>query len=53
MLEAAIEAGADDAASDAEFHEVTVAIEGSSLCATRWSKNSANRRRRASNGART
>ncbi len=28
MLEAAIEAGADDAASDAETHEVTVGIEG-------------------------
>jgi YebC/PmpR family DNA-binding regulatory protein len=28
MLEAAIEAGADDAASDAEGHEVTVGIEG-------------------------
>jgi YebC/PmpR family DNA-binding regulatory protein len=28
MLEAAIEAGADDAASDDEFHEVTVAMDG-------------------------
>jgi YebC/PmpR family DNA-binding regulatory protein len=28
MLEAAIEAGADDATSDAEFHEVTVAMDG-------------------------
>jgi YebC/PmpR family DNA-binding regulatory protein len=28
MLEAAIEAGADDVASDAEWHEVTVGIEG-------------------------
>ena len=28
MLEAAIEAGADDAASDSEFHEVTVAMDG-------------------------
>jgi YebC/PmpR family DNA-binding regulatory protein len=28
MLEAAIEAGADDAASDAEWHEVTVGIDG-------------------------
>jgi YebC/PmpR family DNA-binding regulatory protein len=28
MLEAAIEAGADDAASDAEFHEITVGMDG-------------------------
>jgi transcriptional/translational regulatory protein YebC/TACO1 len=28
LLEAAIEAGADDCVSDAEFHEVTVGMEG-------------------------
>ena len=46
MLEAAIEAGADDVESDAEVHELTARWRISSRCAMRWRQNSARRPKR-------